>query len=350
MKLWQQLCDNWSKLVFKERYKDITPKIRAFRALEEMLELAQAEDVTEEEVLIIVRQVYDKPKGEPHQELGGVVTCLAAYSATSGLDMEECFLKEYMRICDPAVMEKVRKRNLDGDKIGFKKERFDRTRSFPQVKYKPDTEKATIEWSTGGGREGWYLFRENGTKDPIMGPSICISSGGGPIAALNQVVSRYGDTLVVKTKVPEHTDVRGHSCTDCAEGSYHWNRSVDTSIFISNKPILVLGKEEGERMSLGDLVKGVVPLSVEVNLQPHQKMLRGTDIPKPHGFDLEGHDWDGQRIALDKSWKPISEAPAEEGFGAPVIVNGIPIGGRFIHGEWIDNQGETIEPTHFKER
>lgn len=121
MKLWQSLADNWSKLVFKERYKDINPKIRALRALEEMMELSQAENVTEEEVLIILRQVYDKPKGDPHQELGGVMTCLAAYGATSGLDMEECFLAEYMRICDPVVMEKVRKRNLEGDKIGFDK-------------------------------------------------------------------------------------------------------------------------------------------------------------------------------------------------------------------------------------
>lgn len=121
MKIWQRLMKNWSKLVFRERYIDITPKIRSLRCLEEMMELCQTENVSEEEIDIIKRQVYDKPKGEPLQELGGVMTTLAGYACTRDFDIEEAFWSEYERICDPVIMEKVRNRNLAGDKIGFEK-------------------------------------------------------------------------------------------------------------------------------------------------------------------------------------------------------------------------------------
>lgn len=121
MKLWQRFADRWTHLVFRDRYKDITPKIRVLRILEEAMELAQAEHITEDEVDIIKRQVYDKPIGIPKQELGGVLVCLAGYAATADMDLETCFFDEFERIMDPEIMEKVRKRNLEGDKIGFDK-------------------------------------------------------------------------------------------------------------------------------------------------------------------------------------------------------------------------------------
>jgi NTP pyrophosphatase (non-canonical NTP hydrolase) len=121
MKTWQRLVGRWTELVFRDRFAEVTPRIRVMRLLEEALELAQAEDVPVTDAIIILNQVYDRPKGEPSQELGGVVITLANYAETAGLDLEEAFYSEFTRIMDPAIMEKVRKRNLDGDKIGFAK-------------------------------------------------------------------------------------------------------------------------------------------------------------------------------------------------------------------------------------
>ncbi len=121
MFIWSKLMSRWSQLVFRDRYKDITPHIRSLRALEEMMELCQAEGVTAEEVYIIKNQVFSRPKGEVEQELGGVLTTISAYAATRYLNIEDIFYSEFTRIMDPVIMEKVRTRNLEGDKIGFEK-------------------------------------------------------------------------------------------------------------------------------------------------------------------------------------------------------------------------------------
>lgn len=121
MNTWKRLCRRWSKLVFSDRFNEITPKIRMFRLVEEVFELAQAEGVTEAELDALKRQVYDKPANTPCNEFGGVLVCLAAYADTRHYDLEEAFWDEFERIMDPAMMEKVRRRNLEGDKIGFAK-------------------------------------------------------------------------------------------------------------------------------------------------------------------------------------------------------------------------------------
>ena len=121
MNIWSRLMANWSFIVFRERCAEITPKIRALRVLEEAIELAQSEGVTEDEVNIIRNQVFSKPPGVPYQELGGVLTTLAGYSHTSEYLLEEVFLSEFGRIMDPQIILKVRHRNLEGDKIGFEK-------------------------------------------------------------------------------------------------------------------------------------------------------------------------------------------------------------------------------------
>lgn len=121
MKIWQDYMARWSECVFSERNSEITPLIRVLRVLEEAIELAQAEGVHIEELNTIRDQVYSKPAGLPSQELGGVLVTLAGYASTTKYDLEIAFWEEALRIMDPAVMEKVRKRNLNGDKIGFRK-------------------------------------------------------------------------------------------------------------------------------------------------------------------------------------------------------------------------------------
>lgn len=119
MKLLQAYLARWSGLVFVGHEKKLTRKVRALRLLEEAIELAQAELVTVEEVGVIISQVYAKPPGHPVQELGGVLTTAGAYANTVGVDMEDVAWLEALRIMDPEVMNKVRNRNLGGDKIGI---------------------------------------------------------------------------------------------------------------------------------------------------------------------------------------------------------------------------------------
>lgn len=117
----EDLMKNWSNIVFQERASEITPRIRVLRALEEMIELSQAEDITFEEIDIIKNQVYSKPKSEPFNELGGVMVTIAGYAATRNLSIEDAFWTEFKRMMNPEIIEKVRYRNLEGDKIGFNK-------------------------------------------------------------------------------------------------------------------------------------------------------------------------------------------------------------------------------------
>lgn len=117
---WVRLCRRWSSLVFREHFNKITPKVRSFRLLEESVELAQAEGATREEILIIVDQVMAKEPGNPFGELGGVLICAAAYASTRDMDMDFVFMSEFERIMDPAIMDRVRNRNLTGDKIGMR--------------------------------------------------------------------------------------------------------------------------------------------------------------------------------------------------------------------------------------
>lgn len=116
---WTELVMAWSTLVFNNNIKLLTPKVRSMRLLEEALELAQAEDVTRQDAETILAQVYAKPKGYSYNELGGVLVTMAAYAGTQRWDLENVFMLEFTRIMDPVVMERVRNRNLSGDKIGF---------------------------------------------------------------------------------------------------------------------------------------------------------------------------------------------------------------------------------------
>lgn len=71
---------------------------RNHRFLEEALELAQAKGCTRQEVIALVDYVYGRPKGEPTQEVGGVMVTLAALCSASGMNMSQCGEVELRRI------------------------------------------------------------------------------------------------------------------------------------------------------------------------------------------------------------------------------------------------------------
>lgn len=71
---------------------------RVFRFTEEAIELAQAFGCSKEEVEQLVEYVYGRPKGLHAQEIGGVMTTLAALCAQYGHDMFACAETELSRI------------------------------------------------------------------------------------------------------------------------------------------------------------------------------------------------------------------------------------------------------------
>jgi hypothetical protein len=71
---------------------------RNHRFLEEALELIQACGATAEEARQLVDYVYDRPVGEPSQEVGGVMVTLAALCLAQDMDMHAAAETELNRI------------------------------------------------------------------------------------------------------------------------------------------------------------------------------------------------------------------------------------------------------------
>ena len=99
----------WLEKAFEGRNCDIEE--RALRLQEEVIELGQAEGITLYQSLGLVYQVYGKPVGDPVQEVGGVLSTLAAYLAITEDDANAIFEDELARIESPGMIEKIRKKH-----------------------------------------------------------------------------------------------------------------------------------------------------------------------------------------------------------------------------------------------
>jgi hypothetical protein len=110
----QQRLSNWVLHCFGAKIRS-DKRERDMRFLEEALELVQARgNVSLKDAVAMVHYVYSRPKGEVAQEVGGVMTCLAALVATeqhpdgTEMDMMEEGEKELTRIWDH--VEKIRQK------------------------------------------------------------------------------------------------------------------------------------------------------------------------------------------------------------------------------------------------
>lgn len=81
---------------------------RGDRFIEEALELLQSADYPPERVAALTAYVWGRPKGEPSQEVGGVMVTLAAYCWAHGLDLDASAETELARILQPEVREKIK--------------------------------------------------------------------------------------------------------------------------------------------------------------------------------------------------------------------------------------------------
>jgi len=71
---------------------------RNHRFLEESLELTQSLGCTKSEAHQLVDYVFDRPIGEPIQELGGTLITLLALCYPNGLNANEAFKRELKRV------------------------------------------------------------------------------------------------------------------------------------------------------------------------------------------------------------------------------------------------------------
>lgn len=76
----------WTWLVTAFGGKFLSPQDRVLRALEEAVELAQAADILQEVAYAMVEHVYSRPKGDPRQELAGLVNTTLMVAEAYGLD------------------------------------------------------------------------------------------------------------------------------------------------------------------------------------------------------------------------------------------------------------------------
>lgn len=81
---------------------------RSDRFLEESLELLQAKGYPRGRVRALEEYVYNRPIGEPSQEVGGVMVTLAALCLAAGLDMHAAGETELARILQPEIVAKIR--------------------------------------------------------------------------------------------------------------------------------------------------------------------------------------------------------------------------------------------------
>lgn len=98
---------DWMKRCFSPKTVS-NNRERAFRFLEEALELFQAMECSKEEVASLVEYVFNRPKGEPAQEVGGVSITLAALCSAADIDWQKAAREELIRINSPEVLTKIR--------------------------------------------------------------------------------------------------------------------------------------------------------------------------------------------------------------------------------------------------
>jgi hypothetical protein len=86
---------------------------RVLRLVEEAVELAQACGVDAATVHRLVDYVFERPVGDPPKEIAGCMVTLYGAASALGVDADEEFRKELLRIQQPEVVERVRRRQQE---------------------------------------------------------------------------------------------------------------------------------------------------------------------------------------------------------------------------------------------
>lgn len=97
MTRFQRAVDEWVRRCFGPAAAE-EQRERNHRFIEEALELVQVLGCTREEAHQLVDYVFDRPAGNPHQEMGGVMMTLAALANAAGLNMRKAGGDELARV------------------------------------------------------------------------------------------------------------------------------------------------------------------------------------------------------------------------------------------------------------
>lgn len=107
---------DWATRAFGKQMTDLPT--RALRVAEEAIELTQAKDVSREMMHKLVDAVYDRPKGDEAQEIGGVMMTITLYAAALGSDPDNYFQRELRRVLAKPVAHFVQ-RNQEKIDLGL---------------------------------------------------------------------------------------------------------------------------------------------------------------------------------------------------------------------------------------
>lgn len=107
MKSFQIRVNQWMLKCFNHKIAaDILE--RCDRFIEEALELVQSLGYSKERAHALVEYVFNRNKGEPAQEVGGVCVTLAALCTPAGIVLSEAAEIELERINHPDIVKKIR--------------------------------------------------------------------------------------------------------------------------------------------------------------------------------------------------------------------------------------------------
>lgn len=89
---------DWVRATFGQKF--LNDRERAFRFIEESIELVQAIGLSSSDVVWILRHVYGRPTGDYSQEMGGVTITLEALAEHLSVDLNRQSDLEWERIND----------------------------------------------------------------------------------------------------------------------------------------------------------------------------------------------------------------------------------------------------------
>lgn len=105
----QHKIADWLRVCFGETVA-ADKRERNFRFLEEAVELVQSLDMTRAQAMRVLEYVYDRPPGEPFQEVGGVEVTLAALCEANGISKDDAADVELDRISNIDVINRIREK------------------------------------------------------------------------------------------------------------------------------------------------------------------------------------------------------------------------------------------------
>ena len=97
----------------------LSPQIRSLRAFEEIAEFAQCVGVPQEKLYLVIDTVFSRPRGDPQQELGGVMMTAILLCMACCADPDRVFLDELERV-RKMPLEHFTKRNQEKEDLGLK--------------------------------------------------------------------------------------------------------------------------------------------------------------------------------------------------------------------------------------